>query len=330
MSGRRVPFNDIGNTINPRGSRRQENKPKQAVASHAAYNAAAEQPQSTSPLQLTAAPTSPRIDDIRRGDQLHVVEYLKEIMEHLRSVEDRRLPTATYMERQTDINKKMRAILVDWLVDVHLKFKLLPETLYLAVGLIDRFLDKKVVTRQRLQLVGVVAMFLGAKYEEIYPPEIKDFIYISANTYTKDEILRMELMMLSTLQFGLTVPTIYPFVKRGLQIVDADRTCVHMALYIAELSLLEYDLISILPSTIAAGCVYLARKILQKTEPWNHMLEHYTSYDMQDADFESCVRQLYDLVRGARTHKCQAIRKKYSYAKYDGVSELADVDLVLP
>ena len=82
-----------------------------------------------------------------------------------------------------------------------------------------RFLDKKVVSRQKLQLVGVVAMLLAAKYEEIYPPEVKDFIYIAANTYTRDDILRMERLMFSTLEFNLTVPTVYVFLQRGLQVL---------------------------------------------------------------------------------------------------------------
>lgn len=114
----------------------------------------------------------------------------------------------------------MRTILVDWLVDVHLKFKLQPETLFLAIECIDRcysvtllvifmicplffsrFLEKKMVSRQKLQLVGVVGMLLAAKYEEIYPPEVKDFIYIAANTYSREDILRMERLMFSTLDF---------------------------------------------------------------------------------------------------------------------------------
>ena len=79
----------------------------------------------------------------------------------------------------------MRSILVDWLVDVHLKFKLLPETLFITINLIDRFLEKSKVTKTRLQLVGVTALFIASKYEEIYPPELKDFIYITDRAYSK-------------------------------------------------------------------------------------------------------------------------------------------------
>ena len=107
------------------------------------------------------------------------------------------------MERQEDINEKMRAILIDWLVEVHLKFKLVPESLYLTVNLIDRFLEKEQVNRQRLQLVGVTAMLIACKYEEIYPPIVKDFVYITDNAYTKEEILEMERKMLQTLDFNI-------------------------------------------------------------------------------------------------------------------------------
>jgi cyclin B len=97
-----------------------------------------------------------------------------------------------YMKNQPDINEKMRAILIDWLVEVHLKFKLYPETLYLTINLIDRYLEKEVVHRQHLQLVGVTSMLIASKYEEIYAPEVRDFVYITDKAYTKEEILKKE------------------------------------------------------------------------------------------------------------------------------------------
>ena len=83
----------------------------------------------------------------------------------------------------------MRTVLVDWLIEVHLKFKLLPETLYLTVNLIDRDLALESVSRKRLQLVGVTAMLIASKYEEIYPPEIKDFVFVTDQAYNRDDVL---------------------------------------------------------------------------------------------------------------------------------------------
>lgn len=83
----------------------------------------------------------------------------------------------------------------------------MPETLYLTVNLIDRFLEAKQVTRKHLQLVGVTAMLVASKYEEIWAPEVRDFVYISDRAYTRDQILNMEKIMLNTLRFNLTVPS---------------------------------------------------------------------------------------------------------------------------
>ena len=83
----------------------------------------------------------------------------------------------------------MRGILVDWIIEVHLKFKLLPETLFLTVSLIDRYLEKTQIMRTKLQLVAVSAMLIASKYEEIYAPEVRDFVFITDNAYTKEEIL---------------------------------------------------------------------------------------------------------------------------------------------
>jgi len=87
------------------------------------------------------------------------------------------------MKLQKDINEKMRSILIDWLVEVHLKFKLLPETLYLTVNIIDRYLAKEQIPRSKLQLVGVTSMLIASKYEEIYAPEVRDFEYITDKAY---------------------------------------------------------------------------------------------------------------------------------------------------
>jgi cyclin B len=93
-----------------------------------------------------------------------------------------------YMVDQPHINERMRSILVDWLVEVHLKFKLVPETLYLTINLIDRYLTRENVSRPKLQLVGVTSLLIASKYEEIYPPELRDLVYICDRAYTKTEV----------------------------------------------------------------------------------------------------------------------------------------------
>eukprot|EP00992_Anisonema_acinus_P001505 TRINITY_DN10486_c0_g1_i2.p1 TRINITY_DN10486_c0_g1~~TRINITY_DN10486_c0_g1_i2.p1 ORF type:complete len:314 (+),score=53.57 TRINITY_DN10486_c0_g1_i2:75-1016(+) len=306
---RRRPLGDIGNTLGNHAPALKE-KPR------------SERARSSSLAGLA----SPKVDEKNRLNPLHATDCLKEIHEYFRKTEARTRPAPTYIARlQTDINEKMRTMLIDWLVDVHLKFKLSPETLFLGADIVDRFLDKKVVNRQKLQLVGVVGMLLAAKYEEIYPPEIKDFVYIAANTYTREDILRMERLMFQTLDFNLTFPTIYVFLKRYLQVVDADTKSSQLAQFLAELCLLDYKMLTHTPSMMAASCIYLTNLYLGVADPWNHILEHYSQYKV--GDLERCSKDIISIVLAAPTQKTQAVRKKYSYAKYGEVSKLSTLEI---
>ena len=107
------------------------------------------------------------------------------------------------MRNQKDINENVRAILVDWIISVHAKFKLLPETLYLTINLIDRYFARFVVMKADVQLVGVASLLIATKYEEIYPPTVKDFIYLTDNTYTRQQIIAMEQSILFHLEFEI-------------------------------------------------------------------------------------------------------------------------------
>ena len=115
-----------------------------------------------------------KIDERDKDDPLCVTGYVQDMYGHFRSKE---ATTPVYMDNQPYINERMRSILIDWLVEVHMKFKLFPETLYLTINIIDRYLAKAEVKRAKLQLVGVTALLIASKYEEIYPPELKkDFV----------------------------------------------------------------------------------------------------------------------------------------------------------
>lgn len=97
----------------------------------------------------------------------------------------------------------MRAVLVDWLIEIHLKFKLRAETLYITINIIDRYLSLYEVEKSKFQLLGVAAMLISSKYEEIYAPEVRDFEYITDKTYSKAKIMKMELDILVALDFDL-------------------------------------------------------------------------------------------------------------------------------
>ncbi|KAL4839810.1 hypothetical protein H8958_009495 [Nasalis larvatus] len=129
-------------------------------------------------------------------------DYVKDIYQYLRQLEVLQSINPHFLDGR-DINGRMRAILVDWLVQVHSKFRLLQETLYMYVAIMDQFLQVQPVSRKKLQLVGITALLLASKYEEMFSPNIEDFVYITDNAYTSSQIREMETLILKELKFEL-------------------------------------------------------------------------------------------------------------------------------
>lgn len=259
--------------------------------------------------------------DTASSDPQCVVEYVEDIYANLREAEkEADAPKPEYMEQQLDVNSRMRSILVDWLIEVALKYKLRPETVFLAISIIDRFLAKKRVSRKRLQLCGVVSLLIASKYEEINPPEIRNLVYICDRAYTKEEILQMEVVMLNTLDFQLKTPTIMPFLDRFARINGCSDMHRQLAQYVAELSLIELRMIRHSPSHIAAATVFLSNKLLKQHPSWPQEMVDQTGY--QESTIRSCAKELCTLLEGAPTNSLQAVQKKFSFASHHGVSKI--------
>jgi Cyclin len=220
---------------------------------------------------------------------------------------------------QNDINEKMRAILIDWLVDVHLKFKLLPETLFLTVNIIDRYLGIVPIVRQKLQLVGVSAMLIATKYEEIYPPEVKDFEYVTDKAYNRAEILDMEGKILSTLNFNLTHTSAYRFLERYAKVAGFDEKSFSLARYLLELALIEYKMLKYIPSNMAAASVYLVNKIL-KREGWPDIMVKQAKYS--ESQIRPCAKDLCVLLQNAGKGNLTAVKRKFSNPKFHEVAKI--------
>ena len=174
------------------------------------------------------------------------------------------LPNAHYMDNQAEIQWSMRAVLMDWIVQVHHRFNLLPETLYLCVNYIDRFLSCKVVSLGKLQLVGATAIFIAAKYEEIDCPSVQEIVYMVDGGYTVDEILKAERFMLSMLQFELGWPGPMSFLRRISKADDYDLETRTLAKYFLEITIMDERFVGSPPSFVAAGAHCLARMMLKK------------------------------------------------------------------
>lgn len=153
------------------------------------------------------------IDEFDSDNTQLCAEYVKDIYKYLSQVEKQYRISPTFLDGKI-VTTKMRAVLIDWLIQVHSKFHLLQETLYLCIQIIDAYLMVQDVPKMQLQLVGVTAMFVASKYEEMYVPAIDDFVYMTDNTYTKAEIRQMEISILKTLNFMFCKPLPLHFLRR--------------------------------------------------------------------------------------------------------------------
>lgn len=244
-------------------------------------------------------------------DPLMVAEYATEIFEYLREVEVSSIPNPDYMEHQDDLEWKTRGILVDWLVEVHTRFHLLPETLFLAVNIIDRFLSAKVVQLDRLQLVGITAMFIASKYEEVLSPHVENFKRIADDGFSEAEILSAERFILTTLNYDLSYPNPMNFLRRVSKADNYDIQSRTIGKYLMEISVLDQRFMKFRPSHIAAGAMYLSRLMLDRGE-WDATLQYYAGYTEEEV--EPVVALMVDYLARPVCH--EAFFKKYASKKF--------------
>ncbi|VDO66479.1 unnamed protein product [Schistosoma mattheei] len=223
------------------------------------------------------------------GDAASVYPYSERIFNYLQDRELLVQPlVADYMATNCEITPRMRYILINWLVQVHYSYKLQPETLYLCVGILDRYLLKnsKSLTKDGFQLIGVASLFIAAKFEEMYPPDISDFSSITNNTYSKSDIRNTEQIILQSTDFYLSIPTPLVFLRRLSKAVDADRTMHNLAKYFLELTIQEYDLAHLPGNLRSVIALCLSRALCLGTSEleraWCDKLSYLSGYKLDD------------------------------------------------
>ncbi|NWI87024.1 CCNB2 protein, partial [Pitta sordida] len=251
-------------------------------------------------------------------------DYVKDIYLYLRELELQQSVRPQYLDGRT-INGRMRAILVDWLVQVHSRFHLLQETLYMCVAIIDRFLQCHPVPRKKLQLVGVTAMLIASKYEEIICPDITDFVYITDNAYTSNEIREMEMIILRELNFDLGRPLPIHFLRRASKAGEADAKQHTLAKYLMELTLIDYDMVHHRPSEIAAAALCLSQKILGHNK-WGTKQQYYTGY-AEESLLTTMKHMAKNVVKlNEKLTKYTAVKNKYTSSKLMMISTIPQLN----
>lgn len=269
------------------------------------------------------------IDTDDTANPVLVSEYVNDIYSYLYELEVEFPILENHLKNQKEVTPRMRAVLIDWLNEVHYQFHLMGETFHMTVGIIDRYLQKVANTpREHLQLVGVTALFIAAKYEELYPPEIRDFVYITDDTYTKEQILAMEKKIMKSLDFQLGRPLSIHFLRRYSKAGKAV-DCHHlMSKYFLELTTVEYSMAHYRPSEIAASSLFLSLKLLKTSADemnkfWTPTLEFYSRYSAEH--LMPIVKKIAEIVKNAPTAKLRAVYNKYQSSKFERISTKSEL-----
>uniref|UniRef100_A0A670YHM7 Uncharacterized protein n=1 Tax=Pseudonaja textilis TaxID=8673 RepID=A0A670YHM7_PSETE len=229
-----------------------------------------------------------------------------------------------YMKSQPDITMDMRAILVDWMVEVQENFELTHETLYLAVKLMDHYLVQVAAMRDKLQLIGSTAILIASKFEERCPPCLDDFLYICDDAYQREELLAMERGILQTLHFDINIPIAYRFLRRFAKCARATMETLTLARFICELTLQDYAFVQEQASRLAASCLLLALR-MKNLRGWSPTLEYYSGY--QVPDLVPLVRRLNFLLIYSQDERLRAVRSKYSHRVFFEVAKMEPVSM---
>jgi len=263
-------------------------------------------------------------------DPQRVTDYVDSIYAYLRCLEKSyyeplQEPPGSSSEKMVT----MRSTLVDWLVEVHEFYSLLQETLYLTVNILDRFLHLQAgdIRRDEMQLIGVTAMLIASKYEEMYAASVHDFVYITNYSYDAPQIRDMEIRILRTLKFDVSPPLALNFLRRFSKAgLVQDRVHI-LAKYILELSLMDHELSTRqAPSLLAAGALGYSMMVRDNTkilhDLWNPTLAHYTGYSTDEV--REIVRKLNAMtIRISQDKPSKAVVKKYSLASRASVANLS-------
>ncbi|XP_055984588.1 G2/mitotic-specific cyclin-B3 [Sorex fumeus] len=258
------------------------------------------------------------------NDPVFNTVYAKDIFRYMKEREEK-FKVNQYMPGQADISSDLRAILVDWLVELQVTFEMSHETLYLAVKLIDLYLMEVICRKEKLQLLGSTAFFVAAKFEEPNPPCIEDFLYVCDDIYSRHEMINMEIKVLQTLEFDINIPIAYHFLRAYAKFVPTNKQTVTLSYFICELTLQNYAFIEVKASKLAAAS-YLLSLYINNLKNKAFALETCSGYKI--SELHSLVLQLNVLLSLNPTKDLKSIKLKYSHRVFFQVARTPPLNLL--
>ena len=253
-------------------------------------------------------------------------EYLNEIYSNLLKDEKELYtkPILGYMKMQNDINEQMRAILIDWLIEVHYRFRLKSETLYQTVWIIDTYLSMYPIVRARLQLLGIASLLISCKSQEIYYPQLNELIDITDGAYKREELIEMEEHVLKVLSFNIVSPTSNDFFNIIAKAFNFDNRQFFLGKYFLESSLIDYQMIKYSSSVIGVSCAYIVMKFFG--------INNYKCLYSNEVIKENCpqkvikeaAREICFLVKNLSQSTLKAVKDKYSLPQFLNVAQYCE------
>ena len=251
------------------------------------------------------------------GDNLEEI-YLNLLLEENNSIKK---PKIGYMNIQTEINEQMRAILVDWIIEVHFQFNLRQETLYMAIWIIDTYLSFHFISRKKLQLLGISCLLISCKSEEIYFPHQNKFIEVTDGAYTKEEMLKMENEILKKLEFKILFPTSNDFYNILSKLYNFDRKQYFLGKYFLEMTLIDYNMIKYSGSIISAASIYLVMKYFGINGYQKLYSNKIINENNPENTIKDTAKEIYLLMEHLSQSKLKTVKNKYALAQFESVSE---------
>ena len=251
-------------------------------------------------------------------------EYLEEIYFNLLIEESQGniKPKMGYMNMQKEINEQMRAILIDWIIEVHFQFNLRQKTLYMTIWILDTYLSFHIISRKKLQLLGISCLLISCKSEEIYFPQQNKFIEVTDGAYTREEMLFMENEILKQLNFNIVFPTSNDFYDILSKLYNFNKKQYFLGKYLIESTLIDYQMIKYSASIVSAACVYLVMKYFGM----KGYQKLYSKYIINENNPENIIKdtakEIYVLVENLSKSKLNTVKNKYGLNQFENASEI--------
>ena len=267
----------------------------------------------------------------------HVDEYIGDILENLIQEEKNmaNLINPNYFEFQKEINQSMRSILIDWLIEVHDKLNFKQETLYITIYMIDSYLSKKRIEKRRFQLLGITALLIATKLNEIYFRKIGDYVLLTDNAYTIDDILEMEEEIAKTLSFNFLVPSPLSFFEIFSRItgISEDKDKCNLGEFLLQSFLLDFRSFNYSYSIIACASCFIVMK-LYKLNNYKichgnkfYFIKDNNIYETKANSIIECANNICEVISEMLNSNLQSIIQKYAqYNCYDIIKKFLVVE----